>query len=74
MFDETGERTDAGGAAVYALTAGGYWCMLAESNGEAALFDAPEGNGISRFTEHEERHFKDDRPSSICALCISSTR
>lgn len=43
MFDETGKRSDAGGSAVYALFAGVYWCMLAESNGEAALFDAPEG-------------------------------
>lgn len=50
IFDETGERSDAGGAAaVYALTAGGYWCMLAESNGEAVLFDAPEG--IMRFSD-----------------------
>ena len=43
VFDEAGERSDAGGAAVFALTAGGFWCMLAESDGEAALFDAPEG-------------------------------
>ena len=47
MFDETGERTNAGGAAVYTLTAGGYWCMLAESNGEATLFGAPEGMAYS---------------------------
>eukprot|EP00752_Nemacystus_decipiens_P002140 g2039.t1 len=51
MFDETGERTDASGAAVYALTAGGYWCMLAESDGEAALFDAPEGGFVSSALE-----------------------
>lgn len=41
----TGERSgdDGGGTAVFALTEGVYWCLLAESNGEAALFDAPEG-------------------------------
>lgn len=45
-FDATtGERAagDGSSAAVFALTDGLYWCMLAESNGEAALFDAPEG-------------------------------
>ena len=42
-FDEaTGERN--GNAAVFALYDGtAYQCMLAESNGVAALFDAPEG-------------------------------
>lgn len=30
-------------AAVFVLTAGSYFCMVAESNGEAVLFDAPEG-------------------------------
>lgn len=49
MFDEAGERSDAGGAAVYTLTAGSYWCMLAESNGEATLFDAPEGMHVWDF-------------------------
>lgn len=44
MFDEIGQRSDDGGSAVFALTDGAYWCMLAESNGEAALFDAPEGD------------------------------
>lgn len=39
--DATGERNS--NAAVFALTDGSYQCMLAESNGEAALFDAPEG-------------------------------
>lgn len=39
-FDEvTGERT--GNAAVFVLTDGNHQCMLAESRGEAALFDAP---------------------------------
>eukprot|EP00903_Cladosiphon_okamuranus_P012976 g12110.t1 len=51
MFDETGERSDVGGAAVYTLTAGAFWCMLAESNGEAALFDAPEGGFVSSALE-----------------------
>lgn len=32
-----------GTTAVYALTEGAYFCMLAESGGEAVLFDAPEG-------------------------------
>lgn len=50
MFDEeTGERIDTNGAAVYGLFAGMYWCMLAESNGEAALFDVPEGIGFSCY-------------------------
>ena len=41
-FDEgTGLRNDK--SAVFALTDGIYFCMLAESNGEAVLFDAPEG-------------------------------
>lgn len=39
----TGERNADGRTAVFALTEGVYWCLLAESNGEAALFDAPEG-------------------------------
>lgn len=34
-------------AAVFVLTAGSYFCMVAESNGEAALFDAPEGKIIN---------------------------
>ena len=46
MFDEAGERINTGGAAVYTLFAGSYWCMLAESNGEATLFDAPEGTHV----------------------------
>lgn len=42
-FDEvSGERID-NNAAVFVLTEGAYFCMVAESNGEAALFDAPEG-------------------------------
>ena len=41
-FDEdTGIRSD--GSAVFVLTEGLYFCMLAESNGVAVLFDAPEG-------------------------------
>ena len=41
-FDkETGLRND--NSAVFVLTEGIYFCMLAESNGEAVLFDAPEG-------------------------------
>lgn len=41
-FDEvTGLRND--NAAVFVITEGVFFCMLAESNGEAALFDAPEG-------------------------------
>ena len=41
-FDEdTGVRSDS--SAVFVLTEGIYFCMLAESNGEAVLFDAPEG-------------------------------
>lgn len=42
-FDEvTGERN--GNSAMFVLTDGTYMTMLAESNGEAALFDAPEGS------------------------------
>lgn len=33
----------AAASAVFALTDGAYFCMLAESGGEAVLFDAPEG-------------------------------
>ena len=41
-FDEdTSMRNDK--SAVFVLTEGTYFCMLAESNGEAVLFDAPEG-------------------------------
>ena len=41
-FDEaTGLRND--NTAVFVLTEGAYFTMLAESNGEAVLFDAPEG-------------------------------
>ena len=41
-FDkDTGMRNDK--SAVFVLTEGTYFCMLAESNGEAVLFDAPEG-------------------------------
>lgn len=58
MFDETGERIDAGGAAVYVLLGGAHWCMLAESNGEAILFDAPEGMGSS-----------DAKALLVCAKC-----
>lgn len=45
-FDATtGARisSPSGSAAVFALTEGSYFCMLVESDGEAALFDAPEG-------------------------------
>lgn len=45
-FDATtGARISSplGSAAVFALTEGSYFCMLVESDGEAALFDAPEG-------------------------------
>ena len=43
-FDEaTGLRND--NTAVFVLTEGAYFTMLAESNGEAVLFDAPEGMG-----------------------------
>lgn len=45
-FDEvTGARynaTASNDAAVFVLTEGVYFCMLAESGGEAVLFDAPE--------------------------------
>lgn len=42
-FDEvTGERN--GNSAAFVLTDGTYMAMLAESDGEAALFDAPEGS------------------------------
>lgn len=37
----TGLRND--NSAVFVITEGVFFCMLAESNGEAALFDAPEG-------------------------------
>lgn len=37
----SGERND--NAAVFVLTEGTYFCMVVESDGEAALFDAPEG-------------------------------
>lgn len=41
-FDDSGVRTDT--AAIFALhDSESYLCMLAESNGEAALFDSPEG-------------------------------
>lgn len=40
-FDASGVRRDT--AAVFAIHGGAYFCMLAESDGEAALFDAPEG-------------------------------
>lgn len=44
VFDEaTGERNGTTNSAVFVLTEGTYFCMLVESNGEAALFDAPEG-------------------------------
>ena len=41
----TGARISSppGSAALFALTEGFYFCMLVESDGEAALFDAPEG-------------------------------
>lgn len=37
----SGERND--NTAVFVLTEGTYFCMVVESDGEAALFDAPEG-------------------------------
>lgn len=41
-FDEaTGARNS--NSAVFVLTEGTYFCMVAESQGEASLFDAPEG-------------------------------
>lgn len=41
-FDEvTGLRNN--NSAVFVITEGVFFCMLAESNGEAALFNAPEG-------------------------------
>ena len=41
-FDEdTGLRND--NTAVFVITEGVFFCMLAESNGTAALFNAPEG-------------------------------
>lgn len=40
-FDASGKRRDT--AAVFAIKGGDYFCMLAESRGEAALFDSPEG-------------------------------
>lgn len=50
-FDaDTGARVpaeDGSGAAVFVLTDGVYFCMIAESEGEAALFDAPEGRLMS---------------------------
>lgn len=44
-FDATtGERTNEySPGAVFAIHGVAYWCTLAESNGEAVLFDAPEG-------------------------------
>ena len=43
-FDEDTGMTRGDASAVYVLTEGTYFCMLAESNGEAVLFDAPEGS------------------------------
>lgn len=41
-FDSSGNRVDS--PAIFVLyDAATYFCMLIESNGEAALFDAPEG-------------------------------
>lgn len=44
-----------GGGAVYVLTEGAFWCMLAESEGEAALFDAPEGMRRRHTTVSHDR-------------------
>lgn len=44
-FGASGRRND--NPAVFVLHEGAYFCMLAESNGEAALFDAPEGSFVS---------------------------
>ena len=51
-FDaDSGARNNSpasGSAAVFVLKGGAYFCMLAESDGEAALFDAPEGDKDTR--------------------------
>ena len=48
-FDEdSGERNS--NPAVFVLTEGIVFCMLVESDGEAALFDVPEGEGCVQVT------------------------
>eukprot|EP00903_Cladosiphon_okamuranus_P020686 g18993.t2 len=67
----TGERNNGTGsdaAAMYVLTDGCYFCMLAESDHEAVLFDAPESaftssfdgkfpNGTLKYIVYTHRHW-----------------
>ncbi|CAN0190058.1 unnamed protein product, partial [Discosporangium mesarthrocarpum] len=48
-FDADGSRND--NSAVFVITEGVYFFMVAESNGVATLFDAPEGKGKQVFNE-----------------------
>ncbi|CAM9242475.1 unnamed protein product [Scytosiphon promiscuus] len=69
-FDEvTGERT--GNSAAFVLTDGTYMAMLAESNGEAALFDAPEGSFTSSTTPFPTSSWL---PESMKALLAEGTK
>lgn len=69
-FDEdTGMRNDK--AAVFVVTEGTYFCMLAESNGEAVLFDAPEGSFVSSTTRYPTSSWL---PQSVGALLAEGTK
>ncbi|CAM9795943.1 unnamed protein product, partial [Laminaria digitata] len=69
-FDEdTGLRNN--NSAVFVLTEGVYFCMLAESNGEAVLFDAPEGAFVSSTTKYPTSSWL---PESVGALLAEGTK
>ncbi|CAM9874646.1 unnamed protein product, partial [Choristocarpus tenellus] len=68
-FDADGTRNS--NPAVFILTEGTYFCMIAESEGEAALFDAPEGS----FVKSSDVYPTDSWiPESIHALIGEGTR
>lgn len=83
-FDaDTGERTasDVESGAVFVLTEGLYFCMVAESNSEAALFDAPEGRAANNAMTAGLRHarkrivarfsFNQTRPTYISRMMFN---
>lgn len=60
-FDEdTGLRND--NSAVFVITDGVFFCMIAESNGVATLFNAPEGLGARRVGQENAAS---DRPMRL---------
>ena len=79
-FDATtGARISSppGSAAVFALTEGSYFCMLVESDGEAALFDAPEGKQnkvVAVFKNIIDVYSVNDVRACVYVFAVSSAK